>query len=78
MTQFISLYQPADKTVQLFDQMIVIPAWSRHIATDKWGNVYAFTEQPYEDDGRWISHSTKELIGNVQPFPEWQNSLISL
>lgn len=78
MNQFTSLYEPSDKTVQLFDQMVIVPAWSQYIATDKWGDVYAFVEEPEEDDGRWISYSTKELIGTVKPFPEWQNSLISL
>ncbi len=79
MLNFKPVYEPADKIVPLFNEFVIIPAWSKYIAVDKFGDVYSFVEKPYEDDGRWCSDgSSKELIGTVSPFPEWENSLIEL
>jgi len=68
------------KVVRFFEYNIEVPLWTRYLAVDSDGMVYAYDSKPFASSNEWVQNSSSEQLPieilTVRYEGNWRESLV--
>ena len=68
------------RTVDYFDISIDVTCHARFVATDKDGEIWSYSEEPYIDEQRswWRVDEGGGMLGHIEYEGDWKDSLLEI